>query len=485
MTSLDRRTFLRAASATPAALALGAERWGRAADGSPFGRLQDDPLLRLPEGFSYKVIAETGMPLQGGRGPFPRPSFPDLNVAFRASGGRVLLSTSHEIPAESPVPVNPPGEEYDASASGAITSLLLGPGFDVVESSYNAGGMIANCSGSGTPWGTVLTGEEATVTFEADHGFVWEVDPLEHTKVRLDDCGRFDHETAVVDRVTGFVYLTEDSGEGLLYRMRPRKRGVLAKGGMLEAFAGAGRWVRIRDPLGLDGKTPGTQGAEAGAVVFQRLEGGAFDGRYFYFTETQDESACGRVWRLQVDKGRLELFAEGRPGGGMCMPDNLVLDAARNIYVTEDKPTPDPSDPNRVQLIDRATGEVSVFAEVSTPGDEATGPAFAPGGRALFLNLQRSGNGGLTLVIEGPFPRPRRRTAPVAALPGSGRSAETTLLERHGRDLPSLASLPLAAAAALVNLRRRGRATDDLPGDLEEAASALGEPEFVAKPKRG
>lgn len=484
MTSLDRRAFLRAASATSAALALGPARWGWAADRSPFGQLQEDPLLRLPEGFSYKVVAETGMLLGDGRGPFPRPAFPDLNVVFRTDGGGLLLATSHEVPAETPVPANPPGEEYDPSASGAVTSLLLDRDFEVVEGAYNAGGMVSNCSGSGTPWGTVLTGEESTATLDADHGFVWEVDPRTHTKVRLDDCGRLDHETAVVDVATGFVYLTEDSGEGLLYRMRPRKAGKLRAGGVLEAFAGGGRWVRIRDPLGAEGKAPAAQGAEAGAVVFQRLEGGRLDGRFFYFTETQDETACGRVWRLQVDRGRLELFAEGRPDGGMCMPDNLVLDAARNIYVTEDKPTPDPSDPNRVQFIDRATGEVSVFAEVTTPGDEATGPAFTPGGRAMFLNLQRSGDGGVTLVVEGPFPRPRRRPAAAAALPPSGRSPELALLEDHRLDLPSLAALPLAAAAALVNLRRRGRLTEDLEADLDGVADALGEPGFVATPKR-
>jgi secreted PhoX family phosphatase len=483
MTTLDRRTFLKITSATSAALALGPSRWGWATEASPFGALQEDPLLRLPEGFSYKVIAETGMPLQEGRGPFPRPSFPDLNVPFRAGDGRVLLSTSHEVPGEGPVPANPPGEEYDVAASGAITSLLLDRELNVVEGSYDAGGMVSNCSGSGTPWGTVLTGEESTATLEADHGFIWEVDPAAHTKVRLDDCGRFDHETAVVDRATGFVYLTEDTGEGLLYRMRPRRNGKLAKGGMLEAFAGRGRWVRIPDPLGAEGKTPAAQGSEAGAIVFERLEGGRLDGRYFYFTETQDETACGKVWRLQVDKGRLELFAEGNADGGMCMPDNLVLDAAHNLYITEDKPTSNPSDPNRIQFIDRASGDISVFGEVSTPGDEATGPAFAPGGRAMFLNLQRSGNGGLTLVIEGPFPR-RSRGRSVAALPRSGRTSEMALLSDHRSDLPTLAALPLGAAAALVNLRRRGRLTEDLPADLETAAATLGAPPFKATPKR-
>ena len=101
--------------------------------------------------------------------------------------------------------------------------------------------MSNNCSGSGTPWGTVLTGEEDTTTTRAEHGFIWEVDPHRNTKVRLDSCGKFEHETAVVDPKTGFVYLTEDSDvDSLLYRMRPKVPGKLAKGGVLEAYTDDG-----------------------------------------------------------------------------------------------------------------------------------------------------------------------------------------------------------------------------------------------------
>ena len=232
----SRRSFLKAAALSGAALALGPSKWGWAEESSPFGTLQDDPLIRLPEGFSYKVVAETGIPLQGGLGPYPRPNFPDLNVPFKASGGGILLSTSHEVASEVPLLSPPPGEDYDPIAGGAVTSLLLDRDFNIVEGAYNAGGMISNCSGAGTPWGTVLTGEESTETLGAEHGFIWEVDPHRSTKTRLDACGKFSHETAVVDRRTGFVYLTEDSGDdSLLYRLRPKDAGRLARGGILEA----------------------------------------------------------------------------------------------------------------------------------------------------------------------------------------------------------------------------------------------------------
>ena len=472
---------MKVSAATSLALTAGPSKWGWAQAGSPFGELQDDPLLQLPEGYSYKIIAETGMVMNGGRGPFERPEFPDLNAALRWKDGRITLATSHEIQPFFPIPTAPPQEEYDNAAGGAITSVLLDRNLDVLETAYNAGGMIANCSGSDTPWGTVLTGEESQQTFEAEHGFVWEVDVNKHTKTRLDDCGKFDHETAVVDRKTGFVYLTEDSAPGLLYRMRPRRAGDLARGGILEAYKKGGSWVRIADPLAKEVPTV-EQGKKKGALAFERLEGGRFDGRWFYFTETEDTTACGKVWRLNVDNGRLDLYASGDERK-LCMPDNVTFDLNGNLFVCEDRPVEeDPTQgSNRMIFIDRDTGKLSTFAIATSRYDELTGPEFLPGGRAMFLNLQRSGNGGITVAIMGPFPRRRAQRSALAARPDLARSHEETFLLEHG--LTSIAGLPLAAAAGLVNLRRRGL-TDDVPDPIEEVASEMGAPAPVANPKR-
>lgn len=438
----SRRAFLQRSAVLATGLALGPRFWARADDGSPFGPLEPDPLLKLPEGFSYQVVAETGIPLTGGARPYVRPNFPDLNVVFPQSDGSVLLSTSHEVPSIFPLLTPPPDEDYDAHAGGAVSTLHLRDvgGLLVVDGGiYNAGGMLMNCSGSGTPWGTVLTGEEDTTDgggiFEADHGFVWEVDPSAQGKVRLDALGRFDHETAVVDGQTGIVYLTEDSSPGLLYRFLPDARRRLAEGGVLQAFArddasGTGSWVTIDDPLGQSGQSPAQQGLAKGALAFSRLEGGRFDPldrRWFYFTETENPTDCGRVWRLNVRSGVLDLWASpGSPGGAdMCMPDNLEFDAAGNIFLAEDNGAAGPLLPNRVLFVDRESGEVHVFAELvhhwqtpDNPGnvaDEPTGPAFwhrPDGTSVLFLNLQRAAPlMGLTLAISGPFaaPNPARR----------------------------------------------------------------------------
>jgi uncharacterized protein len=485
--NLSRRAFMKATAATGLALAVGPARWSWAVAGSPFGPLQDDPLLRLPAGFSYKILAQTGTPIIGGRGPTQRPPFPDLNVAWRAGKGKTLLSTSHEIPGED-IPVYAPAqpEEYDRLAGGAITSLLLNSNLEVIESAYNAGGMVTNCSGSGTSWGTVLTGEESTVRYEKNHGYVWEVDPHTHEKVRLDACGRFEHETAVVHKETGFVYLTEDSGgDSLLYRLRPEASQKLHRGGRLQAYRRtkrAGEWLDIRYPNSLDPSTS-QQGVKKGATKFKRLEGGRFRGRYFYFTETEDLTACGKVWRLNTENNDLQLWAQGGKDAKMCMPDNVVFDRAGNMWVTEDRSEQSSGRDNRVLFIDRTTGNISPFAQVNGSIDEPTGPEFSPNGDVLFLNLQRSGTGGVTLAITGPFPERARSAARLAwdenVPPDAATSDEADFL----RSLALPLTMPLETAAALVSLRRR-EAVDEVDPLLEEVTEAMGNPSPVPTPKR-
>ena len=100
----------------------------------------------------------------------------------------------------------------------------------------------------------------------------------------------------------------------------------------------------------------------------------------------------------------------------------------------------------------------------------------------MFLNLQRSGNFGLTLAIEGPFAR-RRKKPPnaIAARPMDALSDEESFLRSHG--LTSLAGMPLAGAAALINLRRRGL-VDEVEPEVEEVANELGTPNAIPNPKK-
>jgi hypothetical protein len=119
---------------------------------------------------------------------------------------------------------------------------------------------------------------------------------------------------------------------------------------------------------------------------------------------------------------------------------------------------------------------------VANTSDEPTGPEFSPDGKTLFLNLQRSGTGGVTLAIKGSFPRSAEATSMMLddnRPPGSVRSEEATYLESLALPL----TMPLTGAAALVSMRRRG-AIDEVDPLLEEVADAMGEPEPIEDPKR-
>ena len=64
-------------------------------------------------------------------------------MAFPTADGGVILATSHEVQATFPFPFVSPQEEYDHLVGGAITSLRLDKSFNVVETAYNAGGMVS------------------------------------------------------------------------------------------------------------------------------------------------------------------------------------------------------------------------------------------------------------------------------------------------------------------------------------------------------
>ncbi len=294
MPDLDRRSFLKAGSATLLAttglqvistrMAEAAPRNRRAGRRNPradYGPLQPtvavntrDRWLALPAGFSYSVFGKTGSEMSDGQ---PAPRANDGMGAFSGASGAVTLIRNQEVRFTSTAPytqdpfaIDAPATSYDPDAGGGTTMLRFNPrefrtpSGGLTQHFVNLTGTVVNCAGGIAPGGDGWLTCEEIVQDEAAPGTVPGTVPrtqkrhgyVFHSPLRgvapgqpassqpLVAMGRFAHEAAAVDDRTGIVYLTEDAGSGRgsgFYRFLPADRADLAKGGVLQILGIARR----------------------------------------------------------------------------------------------------------------------------------------------------------------------------------------------------------------------------------------------------
>ena len=342
-------------------------------------------MLRAPGGLLVSDHrADRAIRLSGAADRRRRPQFPDLNVVVHGrQTGKILLSTSHEIPAEFPLGQPPPHEEYDHLATGAITSLLAR-----IPTSRSRSPRTTPAGWSTTARAARRRGERSSparkrrtlsrpITASSGKSI-----PTSTRRSRLDDCGRFEHEAAV-DRPQDRIRL---SHRGLRRRQpalpdeaeEPRETWPREESSRPTSLRVAGSGSTIH--WGRTESSPPRKGSRKELCKFARLEGTARSGPLAVLHRDRRRHRVREG--LASPPGQrysLELWAQGRDKGRMCMPDNLVFDAAGNMFVTEDKGGASSENQNKILYIDQEDGKnVCVRKAVGPPGPAVRGRADGP-----------------------------------------------------------------------------------------------------------
>lgn len=415
-----------------------------------YGPLLRDPdgIFNLPKGFTYKIISRAGVLMDDG---FVSPGRNDAMATFENPDGKVIVIRNHEVSADDlqngPFGTAnellnrmPSSRMYDRGngkkpSLGGTTTFLFNEDTQEIEYQYlSLAGTIRNCAGGPTPWNSWLTCEETFESVEAggneqNHGYVFEV-PASATAmlaepVPLKAMGRFNHEAVAVDPDSGWVYLTEDRGDGLIYRFIPDEPGNLRAGGKLQALCMNGqprfdtrnwdaRSIRVGEPVAVEwidledtdpeGDDLRLRGFAQGAARFARGEGMWYGNNEVYFACTNGGQAKqGQVFRYipGADEkngkansgGQLELFAEPNDREILRACDNLTVAPWGDVILCEDNHRP------RIVGI-TPKGEIYHLGLNIGYASELAGVCFSPSGKTLFVNIQHEG---LTLAITGPW----------------------------------------------------------------------------------
>ncbi|HEX4902119.1 MAG TPA: alkaline phosphatase PhoX [Acidimicrobiales bacterium] len=412
---MDRRRFLLLSLAASGSLTLGRgvlapvfAAPAQPAD-SPYGPLgaADANGLRLPDGFSSRIVRQWNQPIEGTT-QLPMP-FPDGAATFpTGDGGWILVSNSENPPpVDQLAPLALPG-------LGGVQGIRFAADGSITDAYPILTGSRSNCAGGVTPWGTWLSCEEVDdPTDPTRSGRVYECDPTGATPAReLPALGYFKHENATVDPEREQVYLSEDLGDGLFYRFTPTAYPDLSAG-LLEAAAvaddGSVTWLPIPDPTCTQG-TPCRQQAP-GATAFASGEGCAYDAGLVFLTTKGDD----RVWVYDVGAGRMEVLYDAADFDDPVLTgvDHLIVQPGTgNLLVAEDGgdmqvvmirrddfavfPVLQMTGPQHGQQLPGALGQIPIYSEVS-------GLAFSPDGTRLYCNSQRGLVGGITYEVQGPW----------------------------------------------------------------------------------
>lgn len=334
--------------------------------------------VRLPEGFSSRIVAESSVSPLGGCD-YVWHAAPDGGACFADAKGSWIYVSNSEL----------------ADNDGGAGALRFDADGRIIDAYSILQGTSQNCSGGATPWGSWLSCEET------DTGRVWECDPHGVDAARVwPAMGVFKHEAVAVDPLNRKLYLTEDQPDGCLYRFTPfnypdLSAGKLEVARIIKGTAGPVQWLEIGDPRASKKATR----FQAKASRFKGGEGIVYYNGKVYFTTKGDN----RVWVFDITSQVVSVLYDDSDFLNPVLTgvDNITVSADGTLYVAEDG--------GNMQVVAIAnSGEVyPVLQLIGHDKSEIAGVAFSPDGSRMYFSSQRGRSGdvldGLTFEVQGPF----------------------------------------------------------------------------------
>ncbi len=291
---------------------------------------------------------------------------------------------------------------------------------------------IANCSGTVTPWGTVITSEEyLSDTLDTnrdgyiDAGWNVEFDPKTKTVVRgqkLWAMGRMSHENVVVNKDQKTAYQGEDSGTGCVYKFVANTEKDLSSGKLFvlkltsvttdttirlyknfnsvgEPVGSVGTWVEVPNTTIAERNNVKAKATELGGTLFNGVEDveiSPIDGKIYFAVKG---GPFARVYRFKDDGTTVSAFETFVGGtnyrintGNKVIDedwgdgnDNLTFDDRGNLWVLQD------GSRDHVWIVrpehTQASPKVETFM-LTPSGSEPTGMTFTPDYRYMFISIQ-------------------------------------------------------------------------------------------------
>jgi uncharacterized protein len=367
--------------------------------------------LVLPSTHRFQIVAQTGDALTGGGSLMSNPDF-TAYVPISGSSTNGYVALNHET---APGGVTIFDVNYNASTKLWQTTSKI------ASSMVGFAGTAANCSGAITPWGTVLSGEEAVYTSDIDGdsyndlGWLVEVNPVTRQCFRkIWAAGCTAHENAVVASNGQYLYYgADDPAYGYLYKYVFTTANDPTAGTLYVlkiTSGGNGDWVQV--PNTSKAERNGTQAAAAGLGAtnisgIEDVEIGP-DGKIYLAAKWSqkvmrltDNGSTVSNYETYMDATDYPInYGTGTVNepyayDGQAGNDNLAFDGEGNLWICQDggrnhiwvvSPTHTPGDKNGVRL----------FA--TTPaGSESTGLTFTPDYKFMFISMQHP-SGGNTLA---------------------------------------------------------------------------------------